>query len=112
MRRSAMKRLITLISVMAVSMFFSAIGILAEGNSQTKNDEDLGTLLVPQTKNECLLLAKNCTTDYSNVQDRIIALVREIAKGLDVYTPSELDSLKEQLRWIENDSGNDKGGAY
>jgi hypothetical protein len=112
MRRSGMKRLIILISVVVVSTLFSAIGILAEDSSPTKNDEDLGTLLVPQTKNECLLLAKNCTTDYSNVKDRINALVGEIAKGLNVYTPSELNNLKEQLRWIENDSGNDIGGAY
>lgn len=107
-----MKRLIALISVVAVSMFFSAIGIMAEDNSPAKNDEDFGTLLVPQTKNECLLLAKNCTTDYSNVHDRINALVGEIAKGLNVYTPSELNNLKEQLRWIENDSVNDRGGVY
>ena len=53
-----MKRLINLMSVVVVSMLFSAIGIRAEDNSPTKSDEDLGTLLVPQTKNECLLLAK------------------------------------------------------
>jgi len=38
---------------------------------------------------------------------RVNDLRKEIAKGLAVYTPDELRTLKEQLKWIVSDSRND-----
>jgi hypothetical protein len=105
-RGSVMKRITTLILTVAVSTLFLAVSIMAEDKSPTKFNEDLGTLLVPSVKNECLLVAKNCEQKSSSVQERVNDLKREIDKGLDVYTPEELKAMEEQLRWIDNDSAN------
>jgi len=47
-------------------------------------------------KDECLLVAKNCYTD--TVNGRVQRLEREIAKGTSVYTESELNKLKRDLK--------------
>jgi hypothetical protein len=49
------------------------------------------------SKDECLLVAKNCPPDIASVQYRIDRLNTEIAKGTDVYTPSELKVLHDKL---------------
>jgi hypothetical protein len=99
-----MKRLVTIISVVTASMLFSAMAILADEYSGSIGSYGEG--VQSNQKNECLLVAKNCATDSSTVQQRAMDLRKEIAKGLDVYTPAELKKLKEQLNWIEFDSGN------
>ena len=48
-------------------------------------------------KDECLLVARNCPPDMASVQYRIDRLNTEIAKGTDVYTPSELQVLHDKL---------------
>jgi len=101
-----MKRTVALISVMAASMLFSATTILAADNYPLP----FGKYESRQSyymKNQCLLVAKNCATDTSTVMQRVNDLRKEIAKGLAVYTPDELRTLKEQLKWIVSDSRND-----
>lgn len=49
------------------------------------------------SKDECVLVAKNCPPDYAYVQNRIDRLNTEIAKGTDVYTPAELKVLNDKL---------------
>jgi hypothetical protein len=98
-----MKRIITLISVTVTSVLFSVMTIIAADNSSPSFGK-YESLLSSHTKNECLLVAKNCATDTSNVQQRVNDLRNEIAKGLKVYTPTELNILKEQLKWIESSS--------
>jgi hypothetical protein len=98
-----MKRIVMLISVMAVSMSFSAITILAADNSPMSFEKYV-SLLSSHVKNECLLVAKNCATKSSTVQERVNDLRNEIAKGFKAYTPTELNILKEQLKWIESDN--------
>ncbi len=49
------------------------------------------------SKDECLLVAKNCPPDMAFVQNRIDRLNAEIAKGTDVYTPAELRVLNDKL---------------
>jgi hypothetical protein len=49
------------------------------------------------SKDECVLVAKNCPPDYAYVQNRIDRLNAEIAKGTDVYTPAELKVLNDKL---------------
>ena len=100
-----MKRIITVSSVIVASMLFSAITILAADNSPTAF-ESYGDQQSYLKKNECLLVAKNCATESSTVRQRVIDLKKEIAKGNIVYTPTELNILKEQLKWIEFDSNN------
>jgi len=102
-----MKRILTVLSVMAVSALFSVIGVLAADNVPNPYGEDYGNLMSPPVKNECLLVARNCVSGSTTVQERVNDLRKEISRGLDVYTPSELRSMGEQLKWIETESGND-----
>ena len=101
-----MKRLTMLVSSIVFSMFFSAITILAADNF-TMPFVKYGSQQSSHIKNQCLLFAKNCVTESSSVQQRVIDLRMEIAKGLAAYTPNELKTLKEQLKWIESDSSNE-----
>lgn len=102
-----MKRIATVLSVIAVSTLFSAITVIAADNAPDPYGEEYGSsLLSLPTRNECLLVAKNCATESSTVQERVNDLRREIAKGRDVYTPNELKALEEQLKWIETESSN------
>jgi len=100
-----MKSHTTVISVVMVFMLFSAITILAADNSPMSFGS-FGKDMQFNHKNECLLVAKNCTTDADTVQQRLNDLRNEIAKGYRVYTPAELNRLKEQLKWIVSESEN------
>ena len=101
-----MKRIAMIISVMAASMLFSAITILAADKYPGTFGKYEG-LQSYYMKNQCLLVAKNCVTDTSTVLQRVNDLRKEIAKGLAVYTPNELKILKEQLKWIVSDSSSE-----
>ena len=48
-------------------------------------------------KDECLLVARNCGNSAISIQDKIEKLKDEIAKGRAVYTPEELNNLKQKL---------------
>jgi len=100
-----MKRVITIISVVLASMLFSAISIFGAENNPMPFGS-FGKSLQSYRKNECLLVAKNCATDSGTVQQRLNDLRKEIDKGYKVYTPNELNLLKEQLKWIVNESVN------
>jgi hypothetical protein len=100
-----MKRMATLISVVTVSMVSSALAISA-AEQYPVSFEEYGKLLQSNIKDQCLVVAKNCAAETDTVQQRVNDLRREIAKGLYVYTPDELRTLKDQLRWIESESGN------
>lgn len=83
-------------TVIAASMLFSAVPILAdEGNMGSMESQ------VPQAqegaKDECLLVAMNCGKDVDSIQERIDRLNTEIGRGTDVYTPEELKMLKDQV---------------
>jgi hypothetical protein len=97
-----MKRLIIMIFVLAVSTLFSAASILADDyNDYGLYVDDYSDQLAPPAQNECLLYATNCATNFSTVHERIEELKREITRGLDVYTPGELQQLEDQLKWLE-----------
>jgi hypothetical protein len=98
-----MKRIATVISVVMASALFSAISIVGSENYPAPSGKHVN-LLSSHIKNECLLVAKNCATESSTVQQRVDDLRNEIAKGYKVYTPTELNILKEQLKWIESDN--------
>lgn len=102
-----MKRVATVFFVMAASLLLSATAILGAENNPPTFGEYWGGMQSSHVKNECLLVAKNCVSDSSTVQQRVHDLRREIAKGQFVYTPNELDILKEQLKWLESESGNE-----
>lgn len=98
-----MKRIATVLSVLTASMLFSAITILGAENYQMPSGS-YGKGVQSNQKNECLLVARNCAAESSTVRQRVMDLRKEISKGYTVYTPAELNMLKEQLKWIEYDS--------
>lgn len=56
-------------------------------------------------KDQCLIVAKNCTGGTDTTMKRAERLNREIDKGSAVYTQEELKRLREELNWINNESG-------
>ena len=49
-------------------------------------------------KDECLLASKNCTSQVDDIYKRMHKLNKEIKKGTKVYTPAELQKLKQKLQ--------------
>lgn len=56
---------------------------------------------MPQKKDECLLISKNCQAQTSSIQEKIKRLENEIEKGTRVYTPQELKKLQDKLKETE-----------
>lgn len=98
-----MKRIVYTVLVMAASLLFSAVATLRAENNPERFGK-YGTGAQANEKNECLIIARNCAPESVYVPQRAFDLRREIAKGLSVYTPEELNMLKEQLRWIETEN--------
>ncbi|HXE95832.1 MAG TPA: hypothetical protein VN642_05475 [Dongiaceae bacterium] len=98
-----MKRVTTVISVVMASILFSAISIFGAENFPLPFGS-FGKNMESYRKNECLIVAKNCATEPDTVRQRLMDLRKEIDKGYKVYTPTELNMLKEQLKWIVNES--------
>jgi len=55
-------------------------------------------------KDQCLIVAKNCSDQSDAVMKRVERLNKEIDKGASVYTPDELKMLQDQLNWIYYES--------
>ncbi|GFO68932.1 hypothetical protein GMLC_25110 [Geomonas limicola] len=49
-------------------------------------------------KDECLLASKNCTAQVDDIYKRMHKLDKEIKKGNRVYTPAELQKLRDKLQ--------------
>lgn len=49
-------------------------------------------------KDECLLASKNCTAQVDDIYKRMHKLDKEIKKGTKVYTPAELQKLRDKLQ--------------
>lgn len=95
-----------ILSVLAAAMVFSAVPLLADDYTGATRDPDMKAIQETQ-KDECLLVAMNCPTDRTDtVQQRADRLNREIDKGSAVYTDQELQQLKEQLKWLNEESDN------
>ena len=88
-----MKRIALRIALIAAATMISALPALAAegmGNGMM-NQEQQGS------KNECLLMAKNCDGQVDTIQERIGRLNHEIRKGNAVYSNDELRQLKNDL---------------
>lgn len=48
-------------------------------------------------KDECLLVSQNCKDQVDDIYKRIERLDREIRKGTRVYSPKELEKLRQKL---------------
>jgi hypothetical protein len=82
-----MKRISVIISTLAASLLITAMPILAA-------DESIGQ---EAQKDECLLVARNCTDSVDSIQQRIDKLNTEIGKGTAVYSNEELGVLNNKL---------------
>jgi hypothetical protein len=51
----------------------------------------------PSEKDLCLLYVSQCGTAVLSLQDKITRLQEAIAKGTKVYTPEELERLRQKL---------------
>jgi hypothetical protein len=91
-RRSAMKRLASIIGIVAASVIFTSGQVMAAETA----------ILDEGVKNECLLVAKNCSDDVDSIQQRIEKLDKELSKGTDVYTRDELKILGNKLEEERN----------
>ncbi len=81
-----MKRIATVVSIVATSVLLSAGAVLAAE-----------TGMVNEGKDACLLVAVNCADNVDSLQQRIERLNKEIAKGNAVYTEDELRKLNMKL---------------
>ena len=87
-----MKRIAILIPAVAVGMMLHAASARTdEGTMYGGQREAAGS------KNECLLVAKNCVDNVDSIQQRMGKLQHEIAKGRAVYTNDELRILNQKL---------------
>lgn len=100
-----MKKHIERIPLLAVLLLLSALPVLAAEVCPVSFGE-YDKLVQSDFKNQCLIVARNCTVGTDSVQQRVNDLRVEIAKGRYVYSSGEIGILKEQLKWIEADSAN------
>ena len=100
-----MKHSILLLAIVASSVFYSTAVLSEEKTMGLPNDYGQPeTYELKGQKDECLIVAKNCIGGSETVMERIDRLNREIGKGTSVYTPEELKSLQDQLKWINSES--------
>jgi len=50
------------------------------------------------SKDECLLMSKNCKDQVDTIQQKVKKLNTEIKKGKKVYTTAELKTLQDKLK--------------
>jgi hypothetical protein len=80
------------ISVLAAALMVYSLPAFGAGGEK---GQDPGQGLVGQ-KDECLLVARDCASDSINAW--VERIEREISKGTAVYTDSELNKLKQELK--------------
>jgi hypothetical protein len=86
-----MKGLIYRLSLVAAAVLFLSVPVRGDVGT-VRSGYDTG---LTGTKDECLLVAKNCETD--SLQERILRLEHEIKRGTDVYSRDELKEMERQL---------------
>ena len=106
-----MKRVYTIVAILAGAIVLSTLPVLAGEGATAQQGRFMH-------KDECLLVAKlvtdNCPNQSDSIQGKIARLNREIAKGADVYTSSELRTLTRERaeyakiwRYINNNEPSD-----
>jgi hypothetical protein len=87
----AMKRSSLVLFMMIASLLLQPVrGFTAEQDDNDAQDK-------PSEKDLCLLYVSQCGTTVQSLQDKITRLQEEIAKGTKVYTPEELELLRQKL---------------
>ena len=88
-----MKRIAILIPAVAAVMMLNP----SPARAFVSEESTYGTPDVSSAKDECLLVAMNCPESGKTIEQRIIKLQNEIARGTDVYTNAELRILINKL---------------
>jgi hypothetical protein len=83
-------------TIVAASVLFSAIPILADEGNMGSTDSVVPQVQQGQKKDECLLISMNCGRDSDSIQERIDRLNLEIGRGTDVYSPEELRKMRDE----------------
>jgi hypothetical protein len=98
-----MKNVLVVLALVAASVLYSTTGLSEE--KSTGLPDDYGQYKAYETnKDQCLIVAINCTGGTDTVLKRVDRLKKEIDKGSSVYTPEELKGFQDQLNWIYNES--------
>jgi hypothetical protein len=92
-KETAMKKILYLLILLAINAVLYAAPIRAEDDGAN----DFGLKEQKGYKDECLLIAVNCSNDFVSIEKKVEKLQKEILKGRAVYTDDELRILKEQL---------------
>ena len=88
-----MRRMTLKIALLIATVLISALPALAaEGMGGGAMDQNR-----QGQKDECLLVAKNCSDQIDSIQQRIERINHEIGKGSAVYTRGELMKLNSEL---------------
>ena len=96
-----MRQVILGLALLLASVSYATTALPADDMTGPSNEygQYKGTEMKGQ-KDECLIVAQNCTVGEDSVMARVDRLQREIDKGTAVYTPEELKNLHDQLNWI------------
>lgn len=106
LRRLVMRRVLSTLTILAATVLLSGSTLMAKDTEL--GSEEYG---IEGGKDECLLVSANCPQSVDSIQMRIERLNREIAKGLDVYTRDELNTLERKLNEAVKDlEGISSGG--
>jgi len=88
-----MRHVISRLSLLAAALMIMAVPVLAEDGSAKSMMSDGRA----PDKNECLLVAMNCSNQVDSIQQRIDRIKKEINRGESVYTKDELRTLGDRL---------------
>ena len=92
-----MKRIISTFVVIAAALLIYGAPTIAEEGMGSSVDKQ--TLEATQ-KDECLLISKDCGDRVDSIVERISHLQREIGRGSNVYSPGELNTLRDKLEEV------------
>jgi hypothetical protein len=93
-----------MLAFVAASLLYST-SVLSEEKSAGLPDDYGQYKTYELQKDQCLIVAKNCSGGSDTVLKRVERLNKEIDKGYSVYSPEELKGLRDQLNWIYYESG-------
>ena len=89
-----MRRLINKVAMIAATLMLIAVPVVASDLSGVPSRE---TEQLQEGKDQCLLVALNCSDQVMSIQERLDSLQREINKGSVVYSDEELKVLQRKL---------------
>jgi len=88
-----MKKILYILFFLSINVVIHAAALHGEDSGAN----DYGVKGQQGSKDECLLVAINCGTDFVSLEQKIENLRKEISKGKSVYTDDELNILRGKL---------------